>query len=229
MRRHCVLLALIFHFTVSSCSNPQDGKIFTCANARTLHLQSTCNFVYWNSATMLAVENYTMYNPGNPLPDSTQLSFATSLYDGYVNEYKLKNANGNCKNALQRFSCVLAFPECPITSGSVSYFTPCELQCSQVNALCSTSIACDSFTKNDCMIYIPLGYFLLDPAQVNVAFRICSRRNKSLSSFMCVLAACMLGWLEKGSLHKFAANIRSCVSLLGGDGIIVELFNIREV
>ena len=50
------------------------------------------------------------------------------------------------------------------TSG-IQYFPTCRLQCLQAENFCGEKFACDEFVEENCMIYLPSGYFLLEPDQ----------------------------------------------------------------
>ena len=76
-----------------------------------------------------------------------------------------------------------AFPQCKFAGPSVSsigYFSPCRLQCEQIKAACGSPSTipscgtacglnhyptsdCSRFPSNHCMLYVPPGYFVVDP------------------------------------------------------------------
>ena len=107
---------------------------------------------------------------GAPISAAQQNAYAQSLYTSLS---RGTGPSGECSSALRRLACVLAFPKCPSTGSSlssVSYFTPCRLQCEQVNARCQAqkqqlSLDCSGYSVRDCFLYVPSGFFVLPPAQ----------------------------------------------------------------
>ena len=106
-----------------------------------------CSYVNWNAAGAInvssAVEAY-YQNPRKALTTLAQDTVANEIYNSLValNHIDAKGYTAMCRDAMQRFSCVSAFPLCPGATSSVpeiAYFKPCRLQCHQIQALCGIS------------------------------------------------------------------------------------------
>ena len=143
----------------------------SCYNAATFGslYHSDCSIVTWNSGHLYTAGNFSYYNPGTPLTTSEQLSYAQYLSNRLSQN---KNLKSDCAQYLNYFTCIKAFPNCPITGttiSSVSYFQPCKLQCQQVNARCNAqfTINCDEYPENNCALYVASSYFILDPIKVS--------------------------------------------------------------
>jgi hypothetical protein len=54
----------------------------------------------------------------------------------------------------------------------VSYFPVCELQCQQTELFCGKQnlFQCKDYAASNCMVLLPPGYFVLDPAQVMLMY-----------------------------------------------------------
>ena len=77
-----------------------------------------------------------------------------------------KSVSIECSQALTRFACVTAFPECSLAGNSfssISYYLPCKVQCEQANARCPFKIDCTPYPSVNCMLSLPTGYFMIDP------------------------------------------------------------------
>jgi len=158
----------------------QYGKVEkSCLNARivTGNVNYFCDFATWTSAHLYTSSNFSYFAPGSPLSDLEQNNYAKYLYAKLSNQVTSSTGGGggnsqhfssDCKDTLKRLACDLSFPECalPGTSiSSISYFPPCRLQCEQVNARCPFHLSCDEYPQQDCMMYVPSGYFVLSVAQ----------------------------------------------------------------
>jgi hypothetical protein len=126
-----------------------------------------CGFISWNAAHVFPVDgNFSVYDPQTPLSDDEQAFFATTVFSNLKGLIRGKLSSG-CQAALERLSCVTAYPECAMPGSSlssISYFPPCRLQCEQVNTFCSTNLDCSGYPAVSCLVYVPTGYFLADPS-----------------------------------------------------------------
>jgi hypothetical protein len=106
-----------------------------------------CSYVNWNSAGAINVSSAAQayyQNPRHSLTTLAQDTLANKIYDSLValNTIDAKGYVDMCRDAMQRFSCVSAFPLCPAATSSapeIAYFKPCWLQCHQIQTLCGIS------------------------------------------------------------------------------------------
>lgn len=159
-------------FSVSAVDFSKASLHISCWNADVPKSPGEfCELVTWQSATIYASSNFTVYSPGPPLSSTNQNQYAKYIFNNYAAKMG-KDPSGECYGALQRLACVQAFPECPVPGqsiSSISYFLPCRMQCSQVNDRCSESamkIPCDPFPQENCILNLPTGYFILPLKQV---------------------------------------------------------------
>lgn len=166
--------------SLSTPTNYLEGFTASCYNARTIRKGSLkyCYMVSWASAAVFNSSTFDVYNPGTPLSNSAQDAIAFYIAQDILgsDQSQLENA---CVDSAQLFACVTAFPFCPIvgsSASSASYFPPCKLQCTQVNAICGpdtgltqrgVSVDCSGYqSEKSCMFAVPTGRYLLDPNQV---------------------------------------------------------------
>ena len=163
-------LFLVLFFSTSRVNgvyNFENGVVVSCLNSKVNpNPSSYCDFVSWSSANIYPATNFSYFAPPVPMSISNQNNYAVYL------QSKLaaggSTSSGACNTALKSLACVTAFPECPLSGTSISsvaYFTPCRLHCDQVNKQCPFSLNCNSYSVEDCMLYVPSGYFVLSPSQ----------------------------------------------------------------
>lgn len=168
---YMTIALLVVTQQVLGAVNYTAGVQATCFNARNERNNNYCVEADWLSATMYSRANYTLYETNDALSREDQDGYAVfvreQLLAGAVGSTSSAN-QGLCRGAVKRLSCVTAFPGCPEKGesiSSVSYYEPCKLLCIQINAQCDFNIDCDAYPAEDCMITVPAGYFVLDPAQ----------------------------------------------------------------
>ena len=191
----------------------------SCMNARVVdNSQKFCGFVTWTSAHLYQNYNFSVYTGGVSYTDNEQNDYARSLYNSYLDYYpKLKS---DCAAALQRLACMNAFPQCKLsgsTMSSVGYWTPCRLQCEQILAACGYPAACgancnprkyptadcNQYAARDCMIYVPPGYFVIDP------------NSGPFQPLIAIYAVCMASWFLLAWVWNwltFVRHARTCVT-----------------
>lgn len=162
-----VAVALISCDTAAAAFQPSASNTkASCFDARIVdNSQRYCAMASWTAAHIYASENFTNYDPGPPLSDLMQNNLAANVYAGFTHSYD-KALSIECSQALTRLACVTAFPECSLSGNSVSsisYYLPCKLQCEQANARCPFTTDCTQYPSTNCMLSVPVGYFVIDP------------------------------------------------------------------
>jgi hypothetical protein len=122
---------------------------FSCAQAKNINTGTNafCSEVGWFAAAAFNTSSSTLAyytSKGNAMDTSAQDAYANKLYDSLreINSMSPSyNSGSMCSDAMHRFSCVSAFPLCPISTSTpeVAYFMPCQLQCLQVQTVCGLS------------------------------------------------------------------------------------------
>ena len=143
----------------------EENYVFSCMVSSSVNPPSVCKFVTWNYARAFNKSIYSLYANNAPISISKQDTIAGDL----LTKFNIKE-NSKCYDSAQRFICTQIFPECPRTNigMSTSYMLPCRLQC-QLATLngCKLPINCNSYPSSNCAIYVPSGYFALDPVNVS--------------------------------------------------------------
>lgn len=167
---------------VTSNSSYYDSFEFNCLQAKSRDNDlDFCHMVHWNAASAFNKSTFSDYYPGDPLEIDLQDSRAHDFYFSMAT----KSGSSPCRQAVKRLACAMFFPECPVTASSTSgvqSFPLCRLQCLQAENFCNEDFDCDGFTSENCMIFLPTGYFLLDPAQ------------GPYDNLPGVYSACLIGW-----------------------------------
>lgn len=151
---------------VSTVSRPEySNYTFNCLSAeRQDNDLDFCHMIHWTAASAFNSSTFSNYYPGEKLPVPVQDQRAHDFYDSM----STSDGSSECRQAVKRLACTMFFPECPAVATSTSgiqSFPLCRLQCQQAENFCGEPFDCDTFTSENCMVFLPTGYFLLDPTQ----------------------------------------------------------------
>jgi hypothetical protein len=193
-RRSGALLALLVQALLVNDANSAVGTDYlsdytpSCYNAKSMHsdFAEFCWMVTWPTGNLYKTSTYTTYDPGTPLSIQEEDDVAKNISAIILGD---SSASKACRSAVKRFACVASFPYCPLRStslSSTSHLPPCRLQCEQVGEICGEVQADCGLYQADrsCLLYVPEGRILMDPAQVCVCLCLCL--------FLCV---CVCAWV----------------------------------
>lgn len=174
---------LILSVVVLLCGGQRflSGYDVSCYRARQVHSETAnfCPMVQWLSGSLFNSSTFSVYYPGSAQDLNEQNSVAVSISEELL-AMSTGAVSDTCRSAVKRFACVTSFPYCQ-TSGSsvssISYLPPCRLQCEHVRRICKATLFsektlidldCSEFSLDrNCMLYVPVDRFFLDPAQVS--------------------------------------------------------------
>lgn len=164
-----VLLVVASMFSwVDSIAINESAYLVSCYQATNTNLTGAayCSHVSWGSANLYSKQQYTVYNPGQPLSDTQQSELARQMSADLLSA---SAPSADCKQVMQWFTCSDAFPYCPISgasASSVSYLPTCRFHCDLAKSLCAAdSLDCSGYANGNCNLYVPTGYFLIPPDQ----------------------------------------------------------------
>ena len=187
----------ILQLCVCILIDPKSEFVPSCIGASSTKPDGYCSLVSWNHARLYNKTTYSLYSPGIPLSTQEQAAYAQKLTD----QHRSGSSSEDCADAIERFFCLQAFPECPeaLAGYSTSFFSSCRISCDQATLPgCSIDIDCNLLPTTSCVISVPSGYFALPPENV----------SSNIPSVNC--SSTFVGVVFRGHMTDFRYCTESC-------------------